>query len=406
MLDHLRLAVPVFPTYSKQLGDSFYFNGDMLDLDLPCATRYVTKDDEGNITTGDIYSPYESLPSSYTDMAFKFYNIGRNCLPYVEIKASPLKLLQGHNVYGFDDIGLGAIEMLGLLAEAYPKLCGILDFSKIEVLHLDATFFTRLPHQNMVQPVLDYLANIQAGHRKAKQVKYRNYVTWSDDSRYINCKAYGKFLEVQDQLGKVQKKADKGCIRSKNLVCAMHDVLAFSNACLRFEARICKTYLTKYNYPSNLWELIKYQRQKPDLLQSLWHVAFDPILNTLKGADMTLKNDFEVENLLIEKLSTLTPSGKVSNTKAYNAMAFYRTLRDIGWFETKKRMSNTAFHRQVKALVDAGISRASLQNLHTEKKGKVIPFVQLVEIKFDQQLPHDYVMPRTKYLIPDIRLIA
>ena len=90
MLDFLRLAVPVFETYAKTLGNNHYLNVDLLDLGLPCATRMVTKDDNGNISTGDLYSPYESLPSSFTDMAFKFYHNGINTLPYVELKASPL----------------------------------------------------------------------------------------------------------------------------------------------------------------------------------------------------------------------------------------------------------------------------------------------------------------------------
>ena len=55
--------------------------------------------------------------------------------------------------------------------------------------------------------------------------------------------------------------------------------LPFSNAVLRLEARITKTYLTKNGYPSNLWELIKLQEQQPELLLRLWHVAFDPILD-------------------------------------------------------------------------------------------------------------------------------
>ena len=74
MLDHLRLAIPVFPVYAKQLGNHYYFNDDLLELGLPCATRYVAKDENGQIVTGDIYTPYEKLPSSYTDMAFKFYH--------------------------------------------------------------------------------------------------------------------------------------------------------------------------------------------------------------------------------------------------------------------------------------------------------------------------------------------
>lgn len=407
MLDFLRLAVPIFETYAKTLGNNHYLNVDLLDLGLPCATRMVTKDDNGNIATGDLYSPYESLPSSFTDMAFKFYHNGINTLPYVELKASPLKLLQGHNVFGFEDIELGAVEMLGMLTEAYPKLCSILDFANTEVLHLDTTYFVKLPHQNQVQPVIDYLTNIQAGHRKVKAVKYDNYVTWGDNSRYINAKAYGKFLELQAQMSKIQKRADKGCMRSKSLVCAMHDVLPFSNACLRFEGRIHKTYLTKNGYPTNLYQLINLQRQKPDLLQTLWRVAFEPILNTFKGKDMALKDDDEVLDLLRDKLKTTTAKGKTSYTKANNAYQFYILIREKGYQAVKQIYKERTFYDNINNLLAAGISKSSLQNLHTQRAGKVIPFIQLVEIKFDQQLPPNYVKPTSRFAKPNhLSLVA
>ena len=141
MIDHLRLYVPVYPVYAVERGKgSFYFEGDMLDLGLSCASRSVARCDDGTVQAKDLYAPYESLPSSFTDMAFKFFDTGRNCLPYVELKASPAKLLQGHNVFGSDDIAQGAYEMLGLLVESYPKLCSVLDFTNIEVLHIDCTF--------------------------------------------------------------------------------------------------------------------------------------------------------------------------------------------------------------------------------------------------------------------------
>nr|WP_315043000.1 phage/plasmid replication protein, II/X family [uncultured Moraxella sp.] len=413
MLDHLRLAVPVFATYAKQLGHTHYLNLDLLDLGLPCATRMVTKDEDGNISTGDLYSPFEKLPSDFTDMAVKFYNSATNTLPYLELKASPLKLLQGHNVFGFEDIELGAIEMLGMITQAYPKLCAILDFEKTEVLHLDTTYFCRLPHQNQVQPVLNYMSNIQSGHRKSKAIKYENYIAWSENSRYINAKAYGKFLELQSQMAKIQKKADKGDARSKQLIYAMHNVMKFSNACLRFEARIHKTYLTKNGYPSNLWQLINLQRQCPELLQNLWQVAFEPILNTLKGTDMTLKDDDKIIDILRDKLKTVTPTGKTSYTKADNAYKFYVLLRERGWEQVKGNKAKgivglykeNNFYKQLNVLLDVGLSKASLQNLHIQKQGKVIPFVQLVEIKFNEQLPTDYIKPTSKYM-NDFQLVA
>uniref|UniRef100_A0AAU8BBM1 Replication-associated protein G2P n=1 Tax=Dulem virus 65 TaxID=3145776 RepID=A0AAU8BBM1_9VIRU len=399
MLDHLRLAIPVLPVFVKSFNENrHYFNGDILDLDLPCATRHVSKDSSGHISTGELYHPYESLPSSYTDMAMKFFTDTMNTYPYVELKASPLKLLQGHNVYGFECIKNGACEMLGLLLNAYPKLCEILDFKNIEVLHLDTTYFVKLPHQNMIEPVLQYLSNCSAGHRKSKSIKYNNYVTWGNDSsRYINTKAYGKLLEVEQQFKKLSDLAMKGDKRSQDIIQAMSGVLDFAKANLRFEARICKTYLTKNGYPTNLWQLIQLQIEQPNLLLDLFNIAFKPIFSTLNGEMMKFSSDDEVLDVLRSKLLTINSKGKISYTRANNAFKFYNLIQKLGFQKVKEISSNTTFYRNLDSLLECGISRSYLQNLHRDDV-KVIPFVRLIEIKFDQQLPKDYQMPLSKYI--------
>ncbi|MGI3335809.1 phage/plasmid replication protein, II/X family, partial [Acinetobacter baumannii] len=393
MLDFLRLAIPIIPTYVRSLDNHHWFNGDIRDYGIPAATRHVSKTDDGQTITGELYHPYESLPSDYTDMAVKFYTNTMNTPPYVEIKASPLKLLQGHNVYGFESIELGSDHMLGMLLEAFPQLAPILDLANTEVLHLDTTYLFRLPHQNMVQPTLDYMANLASGHRKAREVKYDNYITWGNDSASVRPKAYGKFEEVKSQLNKIQKKADKGCMRSKSLVIAMNGALQFANAVLRLEARICKTYLTKNGYPSNLFQLIKLQHEQPELLLRLWHVAFDPILKTMEGEYMNFASDDELEALLKSKLVTYTKKGNPSYTKAYNAFDFYRSLRIDGYKKVKSRHLESRFYKRERELISCGISRSHLQNLHKNPNGKVIPFVRLFELKMADQLPPDYVQP-------------
>lgn len=397
MLDFLRLAIPIIPTYVRSLDNHHWFNGDIRDYGIPAATRHVSKTDDGQTITGELYHPYESLPSDYTDMAVKFYTNTMNTPPYVEIKASPLKLLQGHNVYGFESIELGSDHMLGMLLEAFPQLAPILDLANTEVLHLDTTYLFRLPHQNMVQPTLDYMANLASGHRKAREVKYDNYITWGNDSASVRPKAYGKFEEVKSQLNKIQKKADKGCMRSKSLVIAMNGALQFANAVLRLEARICKTYLTKNGYPSNLFQLIKLQHEQPELLLRLWHVAFDPILKTMEGEYMNFASDDELEALLKSKLVTYTKKGNPSYTKAYNAFDFYRSLRIDGYKKVKSRHLESRFYKRERELISCGISRSHLQNLHKNLNGKVIPFVRLFELKMADQLPPDYVQPVSQY---------
>lgn len=397
MLDFLRLAIPIIPTHVRSLDNHHWFNGDIRDFGIPAATRHVSKMDDGTTTTGELYHPYESLPSDYTDMAMKFYTNTMNTPPYVEIKASPLKLLQGHNVYGFESIELGSDHMLGMLFEAFPQLLPILDLENIEVLCVDTTYLVRLPHQSMVQPTLDYMANLAAGHRKARQVKYENFISWGNDGASIRPKAYGKFEEVKAQLHKIQKKADKGCQRSKALVCAMHDVLPFANAVVRLEARITKTYMSKNGIPTNLFQLIKLQHEQPELLLRLWHVAFDPILDRMKGKYMNFSNDAEILELFKSKLVTYTKTGKPSYTRANNAMKFYSLIRQIGLVATKKLYNERTFYDALKHLEACEISMGHLQNLAKNPNGKVIPFVRLFELKMADQLPSDYVQPVSSY---------
>lgn len=400
MLDHLRLAIPVNPVYAVERGQgNFYFEGDILKLGLNCGARVVTLDDDGKPKAQDLYAPYDSLGSDYSDMAVKFYDKGINCLPYIELKASPLKLLQGHNVYGFESIELGAVQMLGMLIEAFPNLCTYLDFAKTEVLHLDITYMANLPNQNLVKPVLEYLSNISSGHAKAQNLRYNNYVRWgTQNSRYIGRKVYGKYEEVENQIKQLTKQAGKDNQALAKLN-ALNYAKDFANAKLRFEARICKTYLSKNNYPSNLFELIHLQKTQYGLLRNMWGIAFSPILNALQGESMTLNNDDKVLDLLKSKLFTVNKKGVISYAKAKNAYNFYLMLKSNGVEKTQAICSKTAYFRNLKILMDCGLSKAYLQNLHNEPSN-VIPFVRLIHIDFDKQVPDDYVEPISKYQMP------
>lgn len=398
MLDHLRLRIPVFSSYAKEWDNGkFCFVGDLLDLGLTLNGRSVCRRDDGSVRVGDLYAPYDTLGTDYSDMAVKFYHETMHCLPNLEVKASPIKLLQGHNVFGFDDIDLGAGHMLALVCDAYPGLMPYLDFKNVEVLHLDATYFARLPHQNLVQPVLDFMSNISVGHRKPNHVKFDNYLVYSPNSRYLSAKIYGKYDEVQSQIKKLTGKMG---LQSVNKLNALTNALSFADACLRFEARICKTYLAKNNYPTNLYELINCQRTTPNFMQKLWGLSFNPIFNAMMGSDVMLKNydDDKVLDLLLAKLTTYGNDGKKYTSQAKNAFRFYGDLRQYGFVKCKKLYSESSFYKCLNNLIDCGFSRAYLQNLHQSQTTNVIPFVRLIEIKFDEQLPKDYVTPTCKFL--------
>ena len=264
-----------------------------------------------------------------------------------------------------------------------------------------------------MQPVLDFLSNISVGHRKAKSVRYANYVAWGKDtkdgkgSRRLRAKAYGKYDEVIAQMNDIQAKADKGCQRSKRLICAMHDALQFANGTVRFEARIAKKYMVDNGIPTNLWELIRFQKQNPNLLADLWRVVFDPILNTLKGKKMQFSDDEQILQHFRNTLFTQLANGSIRYTKANNAYAFYCLIREQGYKQVKSNFPKATFNRMVKTILDTGVcTKAELQNLNQDNKGRVIPFIQFVEIKFDEQLPPNYVKPTSKYLTNHLTLVA
>lgn len=401
MLDHLRLRIPVYPTYSKEYGDgTCVFIGDLMDLGLTLNGRSVSRRDDGSIRIADLYAPYDELGTDFSSMAVKFYHEARNCLPNLEIKASPNKLMQGHNVFGFESIRKGARHMLSMVADSYPELSKYLDFRNVEVMHFDCTYFARLPHQNLIQPIIDFLANVRVGHRKANHVKFDNYITFNSESnRYISTKIYGKFEEVKAQMAKMQRLSEKGDARAKTMHIALTKVYEYAQALLRFEARIHKTYLTKNGYPTNLYDLIDYQESNPDFLKKMWGVSFNPILNAIKGSDVMLKNydDDMVLDICKQHLTTIGENGKKYETKANNAFKFYSHLREFGFVKCKKLYSESSFYNNLNNLIACGFSRAFLQNLHQEKNKKVIPFTRLIEIKFNEQLPPDYVEPISQY---------
>jgi len=67
----------------------------------------VSLADDGSIVVSDLSHPFNSLPSSFSSLAFQITYL--NGWPHATLKASPAKLLQGHNVYGGSSLRQGVI---------------------------------------------------------------------------------------------------------------------------------------------------------------------------------------------------------------------------------------------------------------------------------------------------------
>lgn len=70
---------------------------------------------------------WEKIPSSNATMAFKLFDFRDRYQQhedindfYIEIKASPAKLMLGHNLFGSDDLWQCAEYMIHLLTDTYP----------------------------------------------------------------------------------------------------------------------------------------------------------------------------------------------------------------------------------------------------------------------------------------------
>jgi len=401
MLDHICINIPFESSFYSVDAEGRYFfvDVDPHSLEIPLASRSVNKNDDGTISASALFHPFESVPTHYTGMALKvFFDSAYE--PYVQIKASPAKLMQGHNVFGSDNIEQGAFEMLGFLDVAYPLLSRMLDVPRAWVSHIDVTYSARLKDQDTAKKVLQFLSNVSNGQTRLSNKRYDSTVYWGGQtSRLVNHKCYLKhdeFLaqfEEQKQLSKFNNKS------AMRVVEVMSDsrLINWTIGLARFESRLKKRWLERNGIPTNLFELIKFQRSNPNLLQTLWTKATSNIFDALRGQSMKLTNDTSVLKAIECSEIVLTKSGKASPTKVRNLFAMFCLIREKGMTEVKTTYGKTQFYKHISDLIACGFSKAYLQNLHDEKASNIIPFVKLVEIDFNQQLPDWYEEPVSQF---------
>ncbi|MGS5590839.1 phage/plasmid replication protein, II/X family, partial [Acinetobacter baumannii] len=388
MLDHICINAPFESSFFSvdSEGRYFFVDVDLHSIEIPLASRSVHKNDDGSISAAALFHPYESVPTHYTGMAMKVF-FDTSYEPYVQIKASPAKLLQGHNVFGSDNIEQGAMEMIGFLHEAYPVLARMLDWPRAWVSHIDVTYSARLKDQSTAKKVLDFLSNVSNGQTRLSNKRFDSSVYWGGQtSRLVNHKCYMKhdeFIAQFEEYKMLAKKNDKSAQRVVDVM-SNQDLINWTVGLLRFESRLKKRWLERNGIPTNLFDLIKFQRSNPNLLQTLWNKATHSIFEALRGQTMKLTDDTSVLEAIERSEVVMTKSGKVSQTKVRNLFAMFCLIREKGFDEIKNNYGKSQFYNLISQLCECGFSKAYLQNLHDEKASNIIPFVKLVEIDFNQ----------------------
>lgn len=401
MIDHLCINAPFESSFYglNEVGEYFFIDVDLHSIEIPLASRSVHKNDDGEIKANALFHPYESVPTHYTGMAMKVF-FDSSYAPYVQIKASPAKLLQGHNVFGSDDIEQGAFEMIGFLFESYPTLSRMLDWSQAWVSHIDVTYSCKMKDQTTAQKVLEFLSNVSKGQTRLSKKQFDTSVYWGGEhSRLVQHKCYLKhdeFIKQFEHQKSLSLKNDQSAMR---VVDVMSDqrLIDWTVGLMRFESRLKKRWLERNEIPTNLFELIRFQKENPELLKNLWLKATKNIFDALKGQTMRLTDDESVYKAIESSPVVLNAKGKVSNTRVRNIFAMFLLVREKGIDELKKQYGKSQFHNLLKQLEAVGFSSAFLQNLHTKKAQNIIPFVKLIEIDFNQQLPDWYQPPVSQF---------
>jgi II/X family phage/plasmid replication protein len=417
MLDTLVIHVPMRQEFCVSVGNLHSVIGDVAHYQVRAVPSYFKRALDGTITHGDLFHPYESLPTSFGGMAMKFHAVNiANTLPYVSLNAS-VKILQGHNVCGGESVKNLACEMLGLLRSVYPEFFACLDVQNATISRLDSTFSARLDNEGLIAPCLRFLSNISNGHRKADTDKrdFYNTVYWGGaTSRLGGCKVYGKHNEMMVEVNALREKVAKGYVASqRRLDLFTPDLIDWSRCLLRFESTTKRRKLEMLNIPTNLWQFIRHQGMDKDLLTRLWRLWFDPVFEAMKG-DYELHNSNDVDVLARcravlwsqKKVAlSLAPfvlsfpadfsnyrfavSNPIKYTRANNAFNFYQLVRSQSFAVMKSRMSAYSFNYAIRSLVAVDFPRSVLQNLHDEKP-ITIPFRDLVQIDFTKQIPSWY----------------
>ncbi|WAR42982.1 phage/plasmid replication protein, II/X family [Methylomonas rapida] len=332
---------------------------------------------------------WESIPSSLSTMAFKVFDFRDSFKKnadvqdfFIEIKASPAKLIQGHNLFGSDNIWYCAEKMIHLLIDTYPHLIEYLEQKHWSVEQVDITYHSWCKTENEALQFVNALQNVSNGQTRARTGYAGTAYFGKSNSRIKKIKVYVKLLEVMNQLAKLKKRGDKV---SEHYTDALLD---WAKGMVRWEVSLKTRWFERRQIDNNLFSLSRVFNA-----EKYWKEATQDLFKALEGKQMRIIRDEEIEKALKAKFPTVNArSGKITYGKAMSAYRVFRSIKADGWIEARRTAtSENVFWGAIEMLHEVGLSRAVLQNLKGDGlQCEVIPFIRYVEINFGEQFPPFY----------------
>lgn len=352
---------------------------------------------------------WDSIPTSISELAVGFFPKGEgfDTWPCVVLKASPSKILQGHNVFGTEDLRPGVMQMLAVLSQAFPKIAAHLNFKNAIIRYLDTTYSAFVISDYLRNQVLRVFESLCTD--KHSMSRYEGYLKLNKSSDYQQQKIYYKHQELMASLDEAQRKRQHEKVKvlsDKRL----HD---FAFGRLRFEGTTGHRAMEREGLPTNLHEFLKfhdwYQKAYNEpICRLLWRRSFQAFFKQLEGHTMKNVDDDHIKLKIDAKYIKVKENGKLCKRKANAVWRTYRQIKTEGYSQLAKE-GNKTFFRNVGFLNDIGLSRAFLKSLDPMKPNdNVIPLVQIIDVDFSQQRPSWYVEPTAGFDDParHLRLVS
>lgn len=333
---------------------------------------------------------WEKIPSSYEAMAFKIFDHRYDAIDrfYIEIKASPAKLMQGHNIFGSDDFKSCAFFMIELLCDTYPELFSRLDQSTWFLSNIDITYSSRAASDLEAKQFINALQNVSFGQTKCRTGYDGTAYFGKKNSRLKKIKVYAKAPEVKENIKRNARAIDGHLLNE----IYMPPIIEYATGLIRWELTLFHRFLERRGIDCNLISLIKNKDLTPDKIQALWLLGCKDLFAAIEGKEIKIIDDNKIHADLRAKFFTTTKTGKISCAQADSVYRTFRALRTEGWANLLDTMNRRTLSRHIVKLCECGLSRAALQNMTGLDNGSIIiPFARFINVDFSAQFPdwHD-----------------
>ena len=406
MWDKLDLEIPFDDLFVKEVQSTSGGFVDFKEYDFK-GIAMVSYDEHGQPTYEDEKAmKWDKLSTQISKLAVGFFPDGNgfNHWPHIRVKASPAKIIQGHNVFGSEDIRPGLMQMLLLLSQAFPKIYRHLNIQQARVCYLDATYSGRCESQ-FYSDQLFRLFEATATTSRSKLNKEEDYLKLGCGSEYFSQKLYRKHQELMSDLQDACRKRE----RDRIAVLSDRRLHDWALGMDRFEGTIGHRAMERHGIPRRLPEFLKFHDwflrvHKEPLCRHVWREAFKKIFSDLEGHTMKRVDDHAIKLKIDAKFIKIKDNGKICRRKANAIYNTYGRIRQVG-YATLAKERNKTFFRNVGHLQEIGLSKAFLKSLDPHKPlENVVSIVKLVNIDFANQRPDWYQEPQPSADDPRLQL--